>query len=455
MGMRTILSPIPGYLLSLVDALRARLLAPDFIAKHRVRPQDFTRHRQLTFPVVMLFVLQKTVKSIQNHLDEFLNRLAGGEVFEESLTPGAWTHARAKLKHTAFVELNEQVVLPVASRSQPGQELRLWHDYRLVGIDSSLLRLPNSPELFQEFTPVETGNQLGSSGIRYPEGRMSVLYDLLNNVGLDARLEPSSVDETDLAIQQLQRLRPGDLTLSDRGFPGYVYFAWHRKLGLDFVARCSKASFGAAQELFRMDRAGRSVRVRLMPTREQRAEVQRLGLPMELVVRFVSVRLSTGELEVLATSLLDEERYPTEEFLALYHDRWGHETFYGTMKGRLDLENFSGQTVEAVRQDFFATLLLCNLESVLTEPAAQALRQESAQHKHPKQVNRAVAFHALKDRMLDLLCSDLPAETVVANLQVLFTGSAVSVRPERKVPRRKPTLNRSYHFQRRVRKIVF
>ncbi len=204
-----------------------------------------------------------------------------------------------------------------------------------------------------------------------------------------------------------------------------------------------------------MDRAGRSVRVKLVPTPAQRAEVQRLGLPKELVVRFVSLRLSTGELEVLATSLLDEERYPTEEFLALYHDRWGHETFYGTMKGRLDLENFSGQTAEAVRQDFFATLLLCNLESALTEPAAQALRQESAQHTHPKQVNRAVAFHALKDRMLDLLYSDQPAETVVANLQVLFTGSPVSARPERKVPRRKPTLNRSYHFQRRVRKIVF
>jgi hypothetical protein len=279
--------------------------------------------------------------------------------------------------------------------------------------------------------------------------------DLLNNVGLDGRLEPSSVDETDLAIQQLQKLHPGDLTLSDRGFPGYLYFAWHRKLGLDFVARCSKASFAAAQELFRIDRAGRSVRVKLMPTREQRAEVQRLGLPMELVVRFVSVRLSTGELEVLATSLLDEERYPTEEFLPLYHDRWGHETFYGTMKGRLDLENFSGKTAEAVRQDFYATLLLCNLESALTEPAAEMVSRGSVEHKHPKQINRAVAFHALKDRTLELLHSDLPVERVLELLQRLFATSPVSVRPERKVPRRKPTLNRGYHFQRRVRKIVF
>jgi hypothetical protein len=454
MGMRTILSSTPAYLTNVIERLRRCLVAPDFIARHRVRAEDFTRHRQLTFPVVMLFVLQKTVKSIQNHLHEFLNKLAGEEVFE-SVSPGAWTHARAKLKHTAFIELNKEVVLPVLTGEQPGKELRLWHGHRLVGIDSSLLRLPRSEELLEVFTPVETGNQLGSSGICYPEARMSVVYDVLNRVGLDARLEPSSVDETVLAMEQLQRLRPGDLTLSDRGFPGYIFFAWHRQLGLDFVARCSRASFLAAMDLFRMDRAGRSVCVKLVPTRDQRAEVQRLRLPMELTVRFVSVRLSTGELEVLATSLLDEERYPTEEFKELYHDRWGHETFYGTMKGRLDLENFSGQTVEAVRQDFFATLLLCNLESALTEPAAQALSQESSAHKHPKQVNRAVAFHALKDRILDLLYSDLPVEKVLTKLQVLFAASAVSVRPERKVPRRKPTLNRSYHFQRRVKKIVF
>src|SRR5258708_14550895 len=60
--------------------------------------------------------------------------------------------------------------------------------------------------------------------------------------------------------------------------------------------------------------------------------------------RFVSVRLPTGELEVLVTSLLDETLYPTAEFLSVYHWRWGHETFHLMLKGRLELENFSGRT---------------------------------------------------------------------------------------------------------------
>src|SRR5439155_12869198 len=100
----------------------------------------------------------------------------------------------------------------------------------------------------------------------------------------------------------------------------------------------SNRSFAAAQDVFRMHRAGRSKTVRLLAPADQRAELRGLGLPLELTVRFVSVRLPSGELEVLATSLLDEQRYPTEEFLIVYHYRWNHETFYGMMKGGLDLE---------------------------------------------------------------------------------------------------------------------
>jgi hypothetical protein len=454
MGMRTIIESIPIHVIALIEKLRRQLCDLQFSGRHRVRPEDFTRERQLTFPVVMLFVLQKTVKSIQRHLHEFLNELAADTVFEP-VTTGAWTHARAKLRHTAFIELNQTTVLPSVYGAESEARLRRWRGHRLLGVDSSLLRLPRSREMLEEFGAVEVRNHLGATGTRYAEGRMSVLYDLLNRIGLDGRLESSRLGEVELAIEQLRHARPGDVLVNDRGFTGYAYLAWHHHLSLDYVARCSTGSFAAAQELFRMNRAGRSKTVRLLAPADQRAELRALGLPLELVVRFVSVRLPTGELEVLATSLLDEQPYPTEEFLSVYHYRWNHETFYGVMKGRLDLENFSGQSAEAVRQDFFAALLLCNLESVLSESAGQALREHSAEDHHPRQVNRAVAYHALKDQLLELLYSELPIETVVRKLQLMFLGAPVSGRPKRKPPRKKLSMFRSYHFQRRVKKIVF
>jgi hypothetical protein len=453
--MRAITQAIPNAIVNLIQALRCELCNADFIARHRAQPQDFTRHRQLTFPVVMLFILQKTVKSLQRHLHEFLDELSGGQLFEP-VSPGAFTHARAKLKHTAFIELQQELVIPALYQSQAAGPLRHWHGHRLLGVDSSLLRLPNSGELRQHFSVVQTLNQSGVTGVEFPEARMSVLYDLLNRVGLDGRLEPSRLGEVDLAIEQLSQAQAGDVLINDRGFTGYHYLAWHKKSGLHFIARCSTASFAGAQELFRKDRGGVSRRVKLMAPAKQKAEFKSLGLPVELIVRLVSLRLPTGELEVLVTSLLDEQEYPTEEFLEVYHWRWKHETFYHVLKSRLDLENFSGQSVEAVLQDFHAALFLCNLETVLTAQAAQSLAKSRTADQQPKQINRAVSFHALKDQVLGLLYSATPAQEVLLKLQSLFLGAPVSARPDRKPPpRRKISLHRSYHFQRRVRKIVF
>lgn len=451
--MQTIIHDIPHHLITLIEALRANLRDQDFLARHRVRPQDFTRQRQLTFPRLMLFLLQQTLKSIQRHLHEFLDELAQGESFEP-LTSGAVTHARAKLKESAFTELNRECVL--ATVYGPEHPIQRWRGHRLMGVDSSLVRLPESEELGQTFGWKEASNQHGSTGTRYPEARLSVVYDLLNRIGLDARLEPSTVGEVALARQQLEHLQPGDAAVNDRGFTGYLYLASVAQRDRHFIARCSTGSFLAAQEMFRLNKANQSKEVWLFALPDQKAECQRLGLPLKMRVRFVSLRLPSGELEVLATSLRDQARYPTEEFLTVYHWRWGHETFYLMLKGRLELENFSGRTVEAIRQDTQAAVLLANLESVLSEPTQAALREEGTPQTQPRQVNRSNSYHALKAQVLDLLYRDIPVPIVISKLMKLFKGSPVAVRPDRKVPRRlSPSLHRSYHFQRRVKKAVF
>jgi hypothetical protein len=451
--MQTIIHDIPDYLTTLIEALRAKLRDPNFLARHRVRPQDFTRQRQLTFPRLMLFVLQQTLKSIQRHLHEFLDELAQGQIFEP-LTSGAVTHARAKLKESAFTELNRECVLPTVYG--PEHPIQRWRGHRLMGVDSSLVRLPESQELGQTFGWKEASNQHGSTGTRYPEARLSVVYDLLNRIGLDARLEPSTVGEVALALQQLEHLQPGDVEVNDRGFTGYLYLVSVAQRDRHFIARCSTGSFLAAQELFRLNQANQSKEVWLFAPPDQKAQCQRLGLPLKMRVRLVSLRLPSGELEVLATSLLDPALYPTEEFLTVYHWRWGHETFHLMLKGRLELENFSGRTVEAIRQDTQAAVLLANLESVLSEPTQAALREESTPQTQPRQINRANSYHALKDQVLDLLYRDIPVPIVISKLMKLFKGSPVAVRPNRKVPRRRrPSSHRSYHFQRRVKKAVF
>ena len=439
--------------LQLINQLRQRLIDPSFGSRHRRRPADFTRQCVLTFPVLMLLLLQKSLKSLQAHLHEFLAQLAAG-ASTPRLSGGALTHARAKLRASAFVELNAVAVLGTVYGPAHAALVQRWRGHRLLGVDSSLLRLPPSEAVGQQFGWVQCANHHGPQE-RYPQGRVSVLYDVLNQLALDARLVASTVAETELAHDHLAGVWAGDVLLNDRGYSGYRWLVAVRAAGAHFVSRCSRGSFAAVQRLFARNEAGVSVVVTLAAPKEVRAECRARDWPLEVTVRLVTVRLESGELEVLVTSLRDEAAYPTAEFGPLYWRRWGHETYYGRLKGRLDLEHWSGETTEAVRQDFFAAVFLANLESLLSQPAQDHLAAICATRQHPAQVNRADSYHALKERVVDLLAGNESAEEVIRQLQGWFAANPVSVRPERKAPRRLPSLARSYQFQRHVRKVVY
>lgn len=172
-----------------------------------------------------------------------------------------------------------------------------------------------------------------------------------------------------------------------------------------------------------------------------------------LTVRFVRVTLKTGEIEVLATSLIDATRYPTALFAELYGKRWGVETFYGTLKARLSLENFSGTSAESVRQDFHAAVFLTGLEAVLTDDVDGTLARKDTQHR--QQVNRAVSFNAIKCRAFDLFMSDQPIDTVIAELAELFTKHPGLYRKDRNPQRKIRTPGVLLNFWRRGKKYVF
>ena len=369
-------------------------------------------------------------------------------------TVSSWCEARLKLKHTAFIELNERAILEVAYGGKKAFAVRLWKGHRLMGIDSSLIRLPNEWALGQEFGWMESSNRQGYAG-RFPQARLSALTDVLNRLVIDTLFVPWQQGERELALAHLPRLKPEDLALLDRGYAGYELFARFLMAGRHFVCRCPRFSFSAVNRLFEQNQEGQSVVVELQPPNGSVGAFRAAGLPERIRIRLVTVRLSTGELEVLATDLLDETLYPTAEFAALYHQRWGIETYYGLIKSRLDLENFTGVSAEAIRQDLYATIFLSNLESILIQPAQAQLQQASAQRKNPAQVNHAVSFHALKSQIIRLLLSEEPIDQVLPKLERLFLDNPVSARPGRKVPRQTKSAWRSYHYQRNTKKSVF
>src|SRR4029077_16444438 len=120
-------------------------------------------------------------------------------------------------------------------------------------------------------------------------------------------------------------------------------------------------------------------------------EVKKLGLPSTIKIRLIKIILSSGEIEVLATSLLDEIIFATNDFSYLYSLRWGVETFFSKVKGRLALENFTGKTVESIYQDFWPTIFISNLETIMTEDIAEKINVDKPTDNKKIKINKAVS----------------------------------------------------------------
>jgi hypothetical protein len=392
---------------------------------------------------MIMLLLQKSAKSMQLVLNEFVKKLSLPLV-----TSSAFTQARRHLRHTAFIELNQEAIVQVYYAD--GEYAR-YKGFRLLGIDGSSVYLPRSEDIIAEFGGTSPNQHTDAIE---PYGQASVLYDLLNDIALDGVLAPAKAYEVDLAMGHLAHTQADDLLVFDRNYPSYVFLATLSQQQRQFVGRCSRASFKAVQSMFGGAGPDSQI-VTLKAPSSQLKTIRALGLPRQITVRLVRVILSSGEVEILVTSLRDESLYPTAEFGALYFLRWGSETFYDLLKNRLLLENFTGKTAEAVKQDFYATLYLTGLETLLTAEAQSRLDTRTATNKYPQRVNQAVSFNAIKSRVMELLQTESDEEVLLAELTELFLSKPTAVRKGRSVPRRKFSAYRSLQFRKRFKKICF
>lgn len=449
-----------------ITILKQMLSSSEFIATHRTEETAFTRERSLTFKVLIAVLMKRTLRSLQNQLNEFFEILSTlGLKTTLTVTASAFTQARAKLSHRAFIELNKKAIIDVVYDDPPS--VRLWQSFRLLAIDGSRLRLPETKDLQETFGTVPYSTPKGEDVVC--TSLSSVLYDVLNRIPLNGIMGKATDSEIVHAVRHLQECRtfltPGkDLFLFDRGFPSYEFLAFLLKEKHDFVMRCSQGSFLPIQDMLKdMSLTERSSVVTLRRPSyagvlQRTGCIQRNELPDTIEVRLILLVLDTGEREVLVTSLLDEQDYPTSCFGELYWNRWGVETFFFLLKSRLHLENFSGKSVEAVLQDYYCTLFVSGLESLLTQEAQQQMEESAvlSGRKTPRytyQVNRSVSFNAIKRSVVALLFREDDVEELLKKLSRLFRSAAVPVRPGRKVerPPEKHALRKVRYFKYRQR----
>lgn len=82
-----------------IETTRHLLTDEGFKGRHRVSDRAFTRVRCLPFAVVLVLILRKSVKSLQNVVNEAMAWLTADPV-----TASAFSQARYRLQHTALVK---------------------------------------------------------------------------------------------------------------------------------------------------------------------------------------------------------------------------------------------------------------------------------------------------------------------------------------------------------------
>jgi hypothetical protein len=159
----------------------------------------------------------------------------------------------------------------------------------------------------------------------------------------------------------------------------------------------------------------------------------------EITCRLVKVELANGEKEILCTSLTDCEKYPYSDFEQLYHYRWNEEEAYKLLKSRIEMENFSGKTAKAVKQDFHAKVFLMTLCAAYAHPIEEKVIAEfkaDKDRKHGQKINRTNALAVTMDILVPTFIRQKYKEGLEA-FDSLVWQTREKVRPGRSNPRNK------------------
>ena len=366
-------------------------------------------------------------KSLQLELHSFM-QVASRK--HKSISNSAFNQARMKIKPELFKHfitlLNKQFY------TDNDERVILWNNFRLLGCDGSTLTLPISKELSKKHKHFVNQH---TEGVLI--ARTSILYDLENGMILDGTIAPFNQGERLLAIHQIEMLKKSpyqELLILDRGYPSFDMIYNLNKLKINYVMR-AKSSFSIVTKEF-MESDLMELKTEIKPGKNV-SLLNKLYLKNQSIkVRLVKVLLNSGEMELLITSLMNETEYPLSIFKELYFKRWGIETLYDKLKNKLLIENFTGYSEASILQDFYCTLFLSNIQSLLVgEANDELISQQISNKKYEYKINANLSIGFIKTKLIELFLEESNTDGILTELEKLFVKNLIPIRPNRSFKR--------------------
>jgi hypothetical protein len=415
---------------ALVSDFKDKVYDKAFQSTHRVNGNCFTRDRKLPFPVVFSMILKLVKKSLGIECE-----LMEASGFKIPPSKQAFSKARYKIRHTGFIELLQDSLKGTYTNDPL---YGAWRGYRVIAADGSSLRLPDSKEMVKEFGRFKPN---GTNGTMPPLGRVSLFVDLCTSMVCSARLAAWNVGEQTLAQEQLpevvnqMRLLKQEqlLFIYDRGYPSLKFIKQHKELKSDFIFRMQERAYIKLWERVTGGETDFDFTLKTNTGSEK--------------VRVIAVTLANGTKEILITSLFDRERFTLEDISKIYFLRWHIEECYKRLKIGAEIENFSGINLEAVLQEFWAHLVMCN---VLSLHMCDAQGPWNPDQMGKYRLNFSVLFGVMRERLHQVIIGNCCPDSFQALFDRAAKRAKIKIRPGRLYSRDKVGKPKRYHVFRRV-----
>lgn len=422
----------------LINSFRKEIDLPKFVDLCRGdNKSSFTRNRVFKLDRLITIIMLLST-SYQREINKFCKLIVKGDYNIRQATKGALTQARAKLNPKAFRRLHD-LALEIF---YTGADYIKWNNYRLLAVDGSVLNLPSSQSIqdefgYEDYIKKASGNK--------SMARCSLLYDVNNHVILDAQIGAYKLSEKELLKKHLEYVETGDLILGDRGYGSSTIIHWLSALKIDFCIRMVGTKMNIIKDFLNSDLVDTEIEIKVNERYGPKDGLDK-NLP-SVSVRFVKIELETGEIEILATSLKDSKKYNRKALKELYFLRWGVEEAFKMLKSRIGLEEWSGRTARSVYQDFYAKVLMMVICATLSHPIEQKVRKEYKQaqteNKYEQKINRTDAMSETKDNLIKIFLHKCN-QGFIDIMDEIIESSRTIIRPNRKserikhVKKRKP-----------------
>lgn len=314
-----------------------------------VRRRRLPSDQVVWLAIGMGLMRDRPIAEVVDHLDLALPSKKGG-----AIAPSAVAQARARVGSRPL----EWLFARTASEwGHASANRHRWRNLALYGLDGTTLRVPDSDENRAHFGGQPGGQGRGDSG--YPQVRLVALMALRSHVLAAVSFGPYPQDERHYAGDLWSSIPDHSLTIVDRNYLAANYLIPLATGGKErhwLTRATARTTYRVVKRLGKGDSL-----VELDVSR--RARKQNSNLPQKWVVRAIEYRKKGYEKQILLTSLLDQEQFPADEIVELYHERWEIELGYDEIKTELleREETIRSKHPDGVAQELCGVLIAYNL----------------------------------------------------------------------------------------------